>query len=286
VTAVRLGVWNTRSAAFWLIAAADPGDIEAWAAAMTVAPGTVATARQHLGQILTAAVKDGLIPRNPATGARLPKLEQHRAQPVTLEDLDALSAAAPDWFRVSIVLAAGLGLRQAEATGLTIDRVDFLRRVVRVDRQLVTPPTGLPLLAPPKTPSSYRSIPLPSFVADAISAHVAEHGTGRDGLVLHLVNDGPINRSRFSREWGLVRAAAGVSSSIRYHDLRHTFASTLLSSGVSVKAVADWLGHASPTITLDTYAHLMPVDDDRARVVLDRAFARRDEDQVRTAGGQ
>ena len=52
---------------------------------------------------------------------------------------------------------------------------------------------------------------------------------------------------------------------LRYHDLRHTFASTLLSRGVSVKAVADWLGHSSPTITLTTYADLMPADEEVAR---------------------
>jgi integrase len=56
--------------------------------------------------------------------------------------------------------------------------------------------------------------------------------------------------------------------------VRHTFASTLLSAGVSVKAAAEWLGHKSATITLETYAHLMPVDEDRARGVLDQAFGR------------
>jgi integrase len=54
---------------------------------------------------------------------------------------------------------------------------------------------------------------------------------------------------------------------------RHTYASTLLSSGVSIKAVADWVGHASPTVTLSTYAHLMAADADVARGVLDAAFS-------------
>jgi integrase len=54
---------------------------------------------------------------------------------------------------------------------------------------------------------------------------------------------------------------------------RFAIASTLLSRGVSVKAVADWLGHASPTFTLATYAHLMPADEEGARAVLDAALA-------------
>jgi integrase len=61
---------------------------------------------------------------------------------------------------------------------------------------------------------------------------------------------------------------------VRYHDLRHTFASTLLSNGVSIAAVAGWLGHASPTVTLSTYAHMMPVDEDRARGVIGAMRAR------------
>jgi integrase len=59
---------------------------------------------------------------------------------------------------------------------------------------------------------------------------------------------------------------------VRFHDLRHTFASTLLSNGVSIAAVSGWLGHASPTVTLSTYAHMMPVDEDRARRVIATAL--------------
>ena len=62
---------------------------------------------------------------------------------------------------------------------------------------------------------------------------------------------------------------------MRFHDLRHTFASTLLSNGVSIAAVAGWLGHASPTVTLSTYAHMMPVDEDRARSVIATAMRSR-----------
>lgn len=250
-------------------------DVEAWAAALRLAPGTVATLRQHLGQVLTAAVDDGLIPRNPAVGARLPRLETLRARPVEPKTIAALRAAAPAWFAVAVDLGLGLGLRQAEATGLTVDRVDFLRRIVRVDRQLVTSSASAATLEPPKTDSSFRTIPLPSFVGDALAAHIAEHGLGVHGLILHTPEGAPIIRNAFGRLWREMRTDATV-----FHDLRHTFASTLLSNGVSIKAVADWMGHANATVTLQTYAHLMPVDEDRARGILDRAFCA--EDRLRT----
>jgi integrase len=256
------------------IGAIRRSDVEAWASALKLAPGTVATVRQHLGQVLTAAVDDGLIPRNPALGARLPRLEAKRARPVDRVTIEALAAAAPDWFVIAIALGVGLGLRQAEATGLTVDRVDFLRRTVRIDRQLVTA-SSTASLEPPKTASSFRTIPLPTFVGDALAAHLAEHGTGEHGLILHSPGGSPVLRNTFGRVWRDMRTDATV-----FHDLRHTFASTLLSNGVSIKAVADWMGHANATVTLKTYAHLMPVDEDRARGILDRAFSA--EDQLRT----
>lgn len=67
------------------------------------------------------------------------------------------------------MLAAGTGLRQGEAFGLTVDRVDFLRRELRVDRQLVLLPGAPPVRAPPKTDASYRTVPLPDVVLDALA---------------------------------------------------------------------------------------------------------------------
>ncbi|MFT3854799.1 MAG: tyrosine-type recombinase/integrase [Ilumatobacteraceae bacterium] len=253
-------------------------DVEAWAAALTLAPGTVATVRQHLGQVLQGAVEDGLIPRNPCLGARLPRAEEKRAKPIDPKVLEKIAVAAPAWFAVAIPIGLGLGLRQGEACGLTVDRVDFLRRVVRIDRQRITSPGGVNTLEAPKTASSFRTIPLPTFVADALSTHIATHGVGDHGVLLHD-QGAMLARNRFGDVWRSIRVGDE-----HYHDLRHTFASTLLSAGVSVKAVADWLGHANPAITLSTYAHLMPVDEDRARTVLDGAF-RAAEDSVRTAAG-
>ena len=169
-------------------------------------------------------------------------------------------------------MGAGVGLRQGEACGLTVDRVDFLRRTLRVDRQLVSYAESATVLEPPKTRASTRTIPLAQFVVDALAAHLTRHGPGDQGLLLHLPDGRPVNRKALGDVWRAAVKKAGRTG-VRYHDARHTFASTLLSEGVSVKAVADWLGHASPTVTLNTYAHLMPVDEDRARSVLDAVLA-------------
>jgi integrase len=247
-------------------------DVEALCASLDLAPSTVGIIHQHVSQLFTAAVEDGLIPRNPATRARLPRSETRKAQPVALEVVERIHGALPEWMRVAVPLGVGVGLRQGEASGLTVDRVDFLRRTLRVDRQLVDRNREEPVLTPPKTDSSTRTVPLAGFVVEALSAHLARFEREVGQLVLLDPEGLPVASGRFGHQWRRAVRAAGASG-IRYHDLRHTYASTLLSRGVSVKAVADWLGHASPVITLSTYAHLMPADDDVARTVLEDAFA-------------
>ncbi len=161
--------------------------------------------------------------------------------------------------------------------------MDFLRRTLRVDRQLVTVPGGSEL-APTKTASSNRTVPLASFVVDAMADHLRRHPVGASGLLITDPRGRPVDSNIFGHQWRSACRAAGAQG-LRYHDLRHTFASTLLSRGVSVKAVADWLGHANPSITLGTYAHLMPADEEVARKVLDAALAPAAEDSLRTGEG-
>ena len=261
------------------------GDVEALCASLPLAPSTVRTIHQHVGQLLGAAVEDGLIARNPASRARLPKAEPSKAQPVPIDVIEAVTATLPSWLRIAVPLGVGVGLRQGEMSGLTVDRLDLLRRTLRVDRQLVTTSGGA-VLAPPKTTSSHRTVPLASFVVSALAEHLHHHPAGQGGFVLTGPTGGPVDSNVFGHPWRKACRAAGVPG-LRFHDLRHTFASTLLSRGVSVKAVADWLGHASPAITLGTYAHLMPADEEVGRRVLDEALAPRAEDSLRTrAPGQ
>jgi integrase len=255
------------------------GDLESWAARLELAPGTVGVTLQKLATMLEAAVMDGLLASNPARGARRPKAEFKPVVPLTFQELEALRKAAPPWFRVAVTLGAAAGLRQGEATGLTVDRLNLLGRSLTVDRQLATQATGEVTFAPPKTTRSFRTVPLAEVALDQIAFHLQEHGTGGGGLVLH--EDGqPIRRQRFGRIWRAVRDQAELPT-VRFHDTRHTFASTLLSGGVSVAAAADYLGH-SPAMLLSTYAHLMPADHDRARAAVQLAFTRSTEDSVRT----
>lgn len=246
------------------------GDVEAFAAGLPVAPRTARQIVQYVSSLLDGAVGDGLLAANPARGAKRPRVDAEPVSPFTAKNIDALRAVAPDWFEVALDLGLGAGLRQSEAAGLTVDRVDFLRRRLVVDRQLAGATAGAPHFGPPKTKRGYRTVPLADAVVEALARHVERSGAGPGGVLLH--KDGAVAVGwRFDYAWARLRDRAGLAGS-RYHNLRHTYASTLLSGGVSVPAVAEYLGH-SPAELLRTYAHLLPADHDRARAVVEAAFS-------------
>ncbi len=89
-----------------------------------------------------------------------------------------------------------------ELFGLTLDRADFLRRTVKVDRQLIDAASdGLPIFGPPKTKTSMRTVPLPRVVAEALAEHIVRYGTGPAGLVFTNARGKPIVRRHFYDFW-------------------------------------------------------------------------------------
>jgi integrase len=108
-----------------------------------------------------------------------------------------------------------------------VDRIDFLRRTVKVDRQLLLMPGGGPELAPPKTAASRRIVPLPDVV-DALAAHLARFPAGADGFVFANDDGNPIRRTRFSDTWRPLVKRAGLPEGVGFHQLRHFYASLLI----------------------------------------------------------
>jgi integrase len=262
----------------WPLANVRRAHIETWVAGLPLAASSALRVAETFRTLLSAAVDDELIPRNPAVGARLPSIERAPVVPLTSEEIRRLVSHAPDHLRAGIVLGAGTGLRQGEAAGLTVDRIDFLRRELRVDRQLWTPSRGPAVFAAPKTRRGYRTIALSSIVTDALAAHLAAFGTGVDGLVFHE-RERPIVRAVLAKRMRDAGRSAGVTAT--WHDLRHHHASTLLSAGVSPALVAERLGHDLKTL-LATYAHVIRADEDRVRAIVDETLGAPAEDLLRT----
>jgi integrase len=255
------------------LASIRPSEVQAWVRELsdTLAPATVKLAYRFFASAMRAAVTDRVLATSPCVGVKLPEIARELVVPLELHQVQALADAMPDRYRALVILGAGTGLRQGEAFGLTVDRIDFLRRVLTVDRQLVLLPE--PHLAAPKTRASHRSVPLPDTVLDALSQHLAEFPT--DGYVFTNESRQSLRRSVFSRVWRRAVGTAGLPAGTSFHDLRHHYASLLIDHGESVKIVQARLGHASAAETLNTYSHLWPDSEDRTRAAVDTAWRAR-----------
>lgn len=256
------------------LAAVRPSEIQALVKALSVdlAPTTVETIYRHVSSVFRSAVRDRLIVHTPCEGVKLPKANAGRIVPLELEQVEAVAVAMPDRWQAAVWLAAGTGLRQGEVLGLTADRVDFLRRQVTVDRQMVTVVGSPPQFGPPKTQASYRTVPLPDSVAVALAEHMRHHPPGDDGLLFTTTDGEPVRRQRMADAWRRAAREAGLEEHTGFHALRHFYASLLIRHGESVKVVQSRLGHASAAETLDTYSHLWPDSDDRTRVAVDEVL--------------
>ncbi len=177
----------------------------------------------------------------------------------------------PDRYKALVVLAAGTGLRQGECFGLTVDRVDFLRRTITVDRQLILPATGPPQFGPPKTAASVRTVPLPKVVGESLASHLERWPAGTEGLIFTNERGDPLRRNRLGEIWRAAVSRAALDG-LRFHDLRHFYASLLIRHGESVKVVQARLGHASASETLDTYSHLWPDNEERTRAAVEEVL--------------
>jgi integrase len=257
------------------IGAIRRSEVQAWVKALSekLAPGSVELVYRWVSTIFKAAVGDRLIAASPCIRIALPKRADTEVVPLGVSEVESLAATVPDRFRALIIFAAGMGLRQGECFGLTVDRVDFLRRQVRVDRQLTSALGGMPVFGPPKSRAGFRTVPMPDVVGSMLAEHLTRYGPGPAGLVFTNTLGRPLWRNTAGEMWHRAARQAALPGWATFHDLRHFYASLLISRGCSVKAVQKRLGHQSAMETLDTYGHLWPDSDDETRNAVDYVLA-------------
>lgn len=206
-----------------------------------------------------------MIASSPCRRIRLPTGDNGEVVPPTVEEVVALAAAIGDQWRAVVVVLAGSGLRIGELRGLMVDDVDVLRRTIRVERQR----DQASRLAPVMSKTSRRTVPVGQVVIDELAAHLARYPSTGTLFVDELGALLPYWRWKKL----MTAAATAVGVDVTAYSLRHFFASALIAGGASVKQVQTVLGHASAVITLRTYAHLWPGDEDRTRNVMDAALS-------------
>lgn len=239
-------------------------------------PITAKTLTNHhgvLSAMLTAAVRAGHIPGNPARGTRLGRSTPEEMVLITADEFEAIHAHLPDYARPLARFLVGTGMRWGEATALTWGDVDLTVRpaTARVMKAWKRGPNGSPELGPTKTRKSVRTVSLPPQV-------VTEMGTpGRPG---DLIFPGPAGigqqawTKRFHRlAWHPAVEASGIGKRPRVHDLRHAQSSWLIAQGVPLPWIQQRLGHEKVTTTVDTYGHLTPESHEQMALVMDRVFA-------------
>jgi integrase len=267
-----------------------PSTIQAWLAGLSGAASTRRVVLANVSAILSAAVDDERLAKNPCKAGSVtpPRREVRKVVPWSTDRVGVVRRALPDRYRIALDLAAGLGLRQGEVFGLSPDDVDFLRGTVDVQRQVKVLGGNRLVFGLPKG-NKKRTVPLPSSLRDLLAAHLASHPARSvtlpwgdvDGtpvtasLVLTSREGNALNRNHFnSHVWrkALEAGCVPLARENGMHALRHHYASTLLDAGESIKAVSEFLGHADPGFTLRTYTHLLPSSDERTRKAVDAAF--------------
>lgn len=269
------------------IAAIERVHVQKWVAKMQAdgaSPGTIRNAYRILSKVLTEAEKSRMIVVNPARGIPLPRSEKQEMCFLTPEQISRLADAIEPRFKALILMAGYTGLRFGELCALKVSSLDLLRGSVQV-RESISEVAGVAHVVPPKT-GERRTVPLPRFLCDVLTAHLAEYPS-KDGYVFTSPEGMLLRKNFYARYYKPAVKRAELNPALRFHDLRHSAASIAINLGANVKIVQNMLGHASATMTLDTYSHVFPALADQLTDGLEATYRESeatDKPQIRRIG--
>ncbi len=232
-----------------------------------LSPRTVQYVHVTLHKALKDAESDGLVQRNVVDGIKAPRPGKKEISPLSTSQAHTfLETVRGDRFEALYVLAVHCGLREGELLGLKWEDLDVEAGTLSVRRTLSDTKERGHIFEPPKNGKG-RSIRLTRTSAEALKSHRKCQNEERlrcrtswtdHGLLFPSRKGTPMNAKNLTaRSFKPILERAGLPN-IRLHDLRHTCATLLLSRGVHPKFVQELLGHATISITLDTYSHVLP----------------------------
>jgi integrase len=282
------------------VGAIRPSDVLGWLRwlqARGVAPNSRALYFNHLVPIFNLAIDDKRITNNPALAKSVQRPREQRAEvvPWPRERAAAVRRALPDRYKPAVSVPAGIGLRQGEVFGFSLDDVDRTRNMVNVVRQVRIVNNALVFSLPKR--GKTREVPIGAGLLAELDDYAQtfpvmpvtlpwEHPDGKQVTVnlLMVTDEGTAcRRQTFNMMvWQPALKKAGIEKPTRadgMHALRHLYASVLLDAGESIKALSGYLGHTDPGFTLKVYTHLLPSSYDRTRKAVDGLFTAEEENE-------
>lgn len=232
-----------------------------------LSPTTVNTLHMMLHRALKDAVRWGLVARNVCDLVSPPRRAHYEFKPLTLEQAHKLLTALHGHnMEALFVLALTTGMRRGEILALKWQDINFTQNMLQVRRIFTRAPGQRYVEAQPKTDKSRRSVMLPSITTELLKQHrihqleaklqAGEFWEEHD-LVFCTSLGTPLNPNKVLERFKTVLKKAGLPD-MRFHDLRHSAATMLLSVGVHPKVVQELLGHNQISMTMDTYSHVLP----------------------------
>ena len=234
---------------------------------------------QHrvLSQSLKYAVRQGYLGRNPCELVDPPSPIKKQMRTLTPNEVAVLlENASSNQFYPVIYTAVSTGLRQAELLGLRWRDIDLDLQSISVSRTLYKR-KGVCQFKEPKTAHSRRRVAMTPKLAvflreyraerESLSLHLGRMPT-LDDLVFANIEGKPLDPGVLSHTFHRISVQAGLKD-VRFHDLRHTFASLMLLRGAKPKVISEALGHSSVAFTMDTYSHIIEGMQEDAMALLD-----------------
>ena len=222
-----------------------------------------------LNQVMSYAVRHRFIDYNPVRDAERPKGQGEEEKPSIkvlnpLEMNALINATTGQKYKTLFKLAIMSGARQGELLGLKWTDVDWFNNQIHIQRTF-----NKRTWYKPKSKSSNRRIDLgPSIMAELKRWKIACPPNEVNLVFPNQVGKPLCQSHMLSRYFYPALKTAGIER-IRFHDLRHTYASLLIEQGENIKYIQSQLGHSSPTVTLDVYAHLMKPCNQRSAIKLE-----------------
>ena len=234
-----------------------------------------------LKQSLKYAVRQGYLGRNPCELVDPPKPRLKLTRTLTPEELETLLEAASDnQFYPVIYTAVSTGLRQAELLGLRWRDIDpDIMLSISVNRVLYKR-RGVCEFKEPKTSHSRRLVSMTPKLAAFLREYRQERkslyrelgkGVNPDDLVFANVEGKPLDPSVLTHNFARIAKRSDLQN-VRFHDLRHTFASLMLLRGAKPKVISEALGHSSVAFTMDVYSHIIEGMQSDAMALLDEVL--------------